>query len=78
MKGRTLHAAHRTRPVSQRENETLQTHEVTPPSNERIGLTCLDRYWLRSLWFLSTCLDMVPSDDRLNSKFSIVSFVASG
>lgn len=40
-------------------------------------LTCFDRYLLSSLWFLSTCLDMVPSDDRLNSKFSIVSFVAS-
>lgn len=47
-------------------------------SNELTYLTCFDRYWLRSLWLLSTCLDMVPSDDRLNSKFSIVSFVASG
>lgn len=47
-------------------------------SHELTYLTCFDRYWLRSLWLLSTCLDMVPSDDRLNSKFSIVSFVASG
>ncbi len=47
-------------------------------SQEWIDLTCFDRYWLSSLWLLSTCLDMVPSDDRLSSKFSIVSFVACG
>lgn len=41
-------------------------------------LTCFDRYWLSSLWLLSTCLDMVLSADRLSSKFSILSFVACG
>lgn len=47
-------------------------------SQELTDLTCFDRYWFSSLWLLSTCLDMVPSDDRLSSKFSIVSFVACG
>lgn len=43
-------------------------------NHELTYLTCFDRYWLR-LWILSTCRDMVPSDDRVSSKFSIVSSV---
>lgn len=40
-----------------------------------LQLTCFDRYWLSWLWVLSTCLDMVAREDRLSSRFSIVSYV---
>ena len=47
-------------------------------SSNEFYLTCFAKYLLSSLWLLSICLDMVPSDDRLNSKFSIVPFVVCG
>lgn len=54
-----------------------QTQFVILYIRVRIHLTCFDRYWLSTLRLLSTCLDMLLSDDRLNSKFSIVSFGSS-
>lgn len=40
-------------------------------------LTCFARYLLSSLWLLSICLEIAPRDVRLNSRFSILSFVAN-
>lgn len=65
---------------SERKGDTDNTHPhiITraggapargPPRTPR---TCLARNWFSSFWLLSTCLDMMPSDDRLSSKFSIV------
>lgn len=39
------------------------------------SLTCFARYLLSWLWLFSICLEIAPRDVRLNSRFSILSFV---
>lgn len=41
------------------------------------SLTCFERYLLSSLWLFSICLEIAPRDVRLNSRFSILSFVVN-
>jgi len=54
---------------------TSQDNRSTIAPTERHHLTCLAKYWLSSWWLLSTCREMMASDDRLSSRFSIASSV---
>lgn len=54
---------------------TSQDNRTTIAPTERHHLTCLAKYWLSSWWLLSTCREMMASDDRLSSRFSIASSV---